>query len=1021
MADLAPGAYDHLITNGLDHELNRLEPELIARQKLDPADAHEVLARHIAALTRRALRSVGHGDDQLARQIALTNHIAAAIPVVDDDLVAISHELLRAIIERPALPAEPTFPLRPAIPFSASALLVNGPGQPRIGSEVVHEMGSADSVDLLCAFIKWHGVRLVEQAIKDLIGRGGSLRVITTTYMGATDQRALDRLVALGADVRVSYDSLSTRLHAKAWLFRRATGTSTAYVGSSNMSKSAMVDGLEWNVRLSEIEQHHLIDTFEGTFEQYWNDPDFEDYQPARDRERLAKALAAESGPRPTELDINIATLDVHPYGYQREVLDELRAEREIHDRRHNLVVMATGTGKTIVAALDYRQLRREGAVETLLFVAHQEQILKQSQSVFRHVVADGTFGERFVGGERPARWQHVFASIQSLNRLDLDQLAADQFDMIIVDEFHHAEAATYTRLLGRLRPKYLLGLTATPERADGLDITHWFGGRTAVELRLWEALERQFLAPLQYFGIHDDVDLSRLHWRRGQGYDATELSNVYTGHHARARLILQAVTDKVDVSAMRSVGFCVSIGHAEFMAEQFSAAGIPSLALTSRLDLHERDAALRRLRSGELRALFTVDLLNEGVDVASIDTVMLLRPTDSATIFLQQIGRGLRRNDDKACLTVLDFIGGQNANFRFDLRFRALTGASRRELERDVERDFPTLPAGCHIELDRVAKEIVLGNIKSALRIRREDLVAELRQLGDVPLHRFLTETGLEVEDIYRRRTLRGWAGLRRGAGLDESIEGPREAELAAAIGRLLHVNDPDRLEALRSIATGESDNSRVTKMASALLLSGRIDVSHAVAELAAHPGRQHELLDVIDVLHERLHRVTIAPASTSSVPLRVHGTYNRNEALIAFGVSDPTNLREGVKWVEAEQADLFFVTLEKTEEHYSPSTMYEDRALTPSLFQWESQSTTSSASRTGQRYIHHRDGGSTVHLFIRQKKAADGDLGAPPYLYAGPMTYVSHTGDRPMRVTWHLDHDLPPEMFRLARFAAG
>ena len=301
-------------------------------------------------------------------------------------------------------------------------------------------------------------------------------------------------------------------MHAKAWLFHRETGFSTAYVGSSNLSKSALIDGLEWNVRLSTIEQGHLLDTFRATFEEYWEDAAFERYDPddPAHRARLDEALAVERG-GPTDLPIDITTLEVRPWGYQREILDELAVEREVHGHHRNLVVMATGTGKTVVAGLDYRRLQEAGAVDSLLFVAHREEILGQSLSIFRHIMRDGSFGERFVAGERPSEWRHVFASVQSLARLDLARdLAPDRFDMVIVDEFHHAseETKTYANLLRHVEPKVLLGLTATPERADGLDVRVWFDGRTAVELRLWEALERGLLAPFQYFGLHDETDL---------------------------------------------------------------------------------------------------------------------------------------------------------------------------------------------------------------------------------------------------------------------------------------------------------------------------------------------------------------------------------------------------------------------------------------------------------------------------------------------------------------------------------
>lgn len=1018
-----------MITRGLQRQIERLDPDLVQRVGLDPADSHEVLSRHLARLTHRALRAVpGQGVDRLANQVALANHVADAIAAVapramtDDDLLGTSHDLLTAIAGRPAAPAVVTFPVRPDTPFGAGALLTNGRGQPRIGTEVTREMASADEVDLLCAFIKWHGVRLIQDAVRELIDRGGRLRVITTTYLGATDQRALDRLAELGAEIRISYETRTTRLHAKAWLFRRLTGASTAYVGSSNLSKSALVDGLEWNVRLAQLEQAPVLDTFQATFDEYWADPGFEEYDPgqADDRSRLQHELAAAAGRSVPDFALDVAHIDVRPYGYQQEILEGLAAERAVHGHRRNLVVMATGTGKTVVAGLDYRRLRQAGEVESILFVAHQERILRQSRSVFRQVLRDGTFGELFLGGERPEQWRHVFASVQSLHRLDLAGLSPDRFDMVIVDEFHHAEAPTYRRLLDTLRPRIMLGLTATPERADGQDIRHWFDGRTAVELRLWEALERQLLAPFQYFGVHDEVDLSTVRWKRGHGYDQGQLGNLYTGHDARVRLVLQAMHDIVDVRRMRAIGFCVSIGHAEFMAERFVRAGIPAKALTSRVAPAEQREAVDQLDRGELKIVFTVDLFNEGVDLPAVDTLLMLRPTESATIFLQQLGRGLRLADNKAYLTVLDFIGAQHGQFRFDLRYRALTGATRRTLARDVEHDFPNLPAGCTITLDRVAKSIVLANIRSALRLHRRDLVAELRRLGDVSLADFLAETGLELEDLYRSRSGRGWTGLRHDAGLESAV-GPHDTALSAAIGRMLHTDDPDRIRRLRDLTTGGLPSGRAATMVHLALWGNSVPLADGPAQLWANPQRCAELRQVADVLQARIRRVTEPVDRLGPDPLHVHARYTRDEACAAFGISDPTNIREGVKWVPDDNADIFFVTLTKTEQHYSPTTMYQDRAITPELFQWESQSTTSTVSPTGRRYINHARYGSTVHLFVRETKEPDRDLGVPPYLYAGPMTYVQHSGDRPMRILWKLKYPLPADVFHAARVAAG
>ncbi|WP_329086638.1 MULTISPECIES: DUF3427 domain-containing protein [unclassified Streptosporangium] len=1013
MSDLTPGVYEQLVTHALGRRLQAVPSELAKVVPVDRVEAEDYLVRHIAGLTRHALRAAKTPEQQIDR----ANHVAEAIIRAfldtedEGEQIAQPGQLLTEVRKPSGVPGRPEPLIRPETPLSASALLVNGRGQPSIGTEVMREFATADRVDLICAFIKWYGLRLIEGPIKEFIARGGELRVITTTYIGATDRTALDRLVALGATVKISYETLSTRLHAKAWMFHRNTGFSTAYVGSSNLSKAAQLDGLEWNVRLSQVEQAHLLSTFTATFEQYWADPAFEGYDPARDGARLTEALRREGGSTPAELPLEIATLDVLPRWYQAEALEELEAEREVHGRTHNLVVMATGTGKTVVAALDYRRLAAAGKADSVLFVAHRESILNQSRATFRQTLRDGEFGEKLVAGNQPKKWRHVFASIQSLANINLDELDPTRFDMVIVDEFHHAEAPTYRRLLEHLQPRYLLGLTATPERTDGINVGAFFDGRIAYELRLWQALEQQLLAPFHYFGIHDEVSLADVAWRRGH-YDEKALSNLYTGNHARVRLILQAVQDKIaHPGEMRALGFCVSVQHARFMADQFAKHGIPSLAVTGETSRDERRHAVQRLRKREVNILFTVDLFNEGVDIPEVETVLFLRPTESATVFLQQLGRGLRRDPDKTCLTALDFVGHQRAEFRFDLRLSALTGVPRRKLPGALAN--PTLPAGCHLQLDNVVTEMVLDNVRRALRLSWNDLIAELRSMPEISLAEFLAETGHELEDLYRSGR-GGWAELRRRAKNRPVADEETDRKLGRAIGRLLHVDDPLRLAQLRG--DDATVDPRLLAMLHVALLGGNVsfDGGDAVLRLLAdHPHRAEELRAVSSILEERMHRVT---REIPGLPLRLHARYSKNEALAAFGVDRPGNVREGVKWIPETRADAFFVTLRKTE-GFSPTTMYNDRAISPTLFHWESQSTTRTSSPTGQRYVN---GSSTVHLFLRESKEEDGFLGAPPFFYAGPMTYVSSEGDRPMQILWQLASPLPADIFHQASLAA-
>jgi superfamily II DNA or RNA helicase/HKD family nuclease len=1033
VSELPAGLYDQLIDALLGERITSLEANRVRAsiEAVDPAELPDRVGEAIGDWAREALAATSSGDRANAAvqvSAAVLNTIAALRP----DAVGESRRLIEPVsrlvaIERLAPTDEPIRIGQPLTPLRDTVLMTNARDQPAVGHEIKAEIESADQIDVVLAFIRWTGIRDLIARLRRHVETGKSIRVITTTYTGSTELRALQELAELGAQIKVSYDTGTTRLHAKAWLFHRATGFSTVYIGSSNLTFTAQVTGLEWNVRASERRNPDLIAAFERTFDTYWADPHFEDFDP--ERFTVAASMAASA------TDERILTpFDIEPYPFQRQMLEQLQVARQ-RGHMHNLVVAATGTGKTIVAALDYRQLRTDLDRTRLLFIAHRDTILRQSRTTFRHVLRDGSFGELWVGGTQPTQWEHVFASIQSLSVHDVRSIDPEQFDIVVVDEFHHAAAASYEVLLDHLRPKHLVGLTATPERADGLDVLRWFGGRIAVELRLWDALEQGLLAPFHYFGVHDSTDLAGVTWRRGTGYDVDELTNLYTASDLWVSKVIAAVREKVgDPHQMRALGFCVGIDHARFMADRFNRAGIASRAVTASTPGAERQQVLHDLRDGKLQTVFTVDLFNEGVDVPAIDVVLMLRPTESATIFLQQLGRGLRRTEGKDVLTVLDFVGHQSANFRFDLRYRRMLGRTRRELEQDIEQDFPYLPAGCRIELDPVARKIVLDNVRNALPTTWKARVSELRDLGDVTLAEFLQESGLELEDLYANGHT--WTELRRSAGQPMSPAVDGEERVGRGVGRLLHIDDQDRLDVYRRLlsnsqppAAAELDWDTRRQLEGLLLTvlsprKGMYDsLDSAARELWRHAPIRNEVLELLPLLEDQvihLHRRLDLP---DPVPLQIHATYTREEILGALGASTvtaPLPLQTGVYWHEPTQTDLFFVTLQKTERDYSPTTRYLDYAISDRLFHWESQSLTSVASATGQRYLNHEERGTHVALFIRRTKR-DASGRTMPYFSAGTASYVEHRSERPIQITWRLHDPLPGDTFAAYRAAVA
>ncbi len=603
------------------------------------------------------------------------------------------------------------------------------------------------------------------------------------------------------------------------------------------------------------------------------------------------------------------------------------------------------------------------------------------------------------------------------------------QFDVVVIDEFHHAEAATYRRLLDRLHPGELLGLTATPERSDGVDVRSFFDGRTAYELPLGDALDQDLLCPFHYFGVADNTDLTVIEWSRG-AYDVTGLSELYTGNDGRARLVLKALDREVtDTSRMRALGFCVSVAHAEYMARVFTEAGIPSRALSGHTPLAMRAQAAAALRHREIRCLFTVDLFNEGVDLPDVDTLLLLRPTSSATVFLQQLGRGLRRTPGKPVLTVLDFIGQHRREYRFDLRYRALTGTSRSRLRQQIEHGFPFLPSGSQLVLDRVARDIVLDNVRGALSRSRRELIADLRSHGDLPLAEFLFESGRELADVYRRPG-QSWTGLRREAGLPALPAGPDEDALLRRVVALAHVNDPERSAAytqLLATPDGPSygDLSPLDQALARMLfftvwpdLGDFASFDAGLARLRAHPAVVAEVEELLALTTDRARHIP-RPLDILGVTLLSHASYCREEILAGIGWANwqrkPHGRAAGVAWTPGTGVDALLVTLRKEERDFSPTTRYRDYPLATDLFHWESQNSTSRDSATGRRYL---EGGSRVLLFVRTTRKDD--LGTAPYLCLGEATLAEHRGERPMAITWRLHRPMPPEVLQQGTVAS-
>ncbi|GAA4437316.1 DUF3427 domain-containing protein [Ravibacter arvi] len=790
------GIYEQLINKLVAAQLQQLDQQqfYVKQHDIDKAEAARLLGQYLGNVVRYAL-SLLSGDDAVEKQIALSNKIIRLLQAelanqdFEEDLIAVEGKILAAVLSKIDFGvADLDKHLKHITPYSRlshSELFTGNNSGISLESEIKKEILSADRVSFLVSFIKWTGIRIFERELAEFTARGGELRIITTSYMGATDLKAVAYLSTLpNTQIKVSYNTDNERLHAKAYLFYRNTGFHTGYIGSSNLSRSALTNGLEWNLKITTQEVGQIIDKFQKTFDTYWQDKDFELFDPTRDTEKLRVAL---KGERRADYSGAAAYFDLKPFPYQSEILERLATERTVHHRYRNLLVAATGTGKTVISAFDFSRYQRSKPSARLLYVAHRKEILQHARATFQGVLKDANFGELWVDGLEPERYDVVFASIQTLgNRLPLLDLSATFYDFIIVDEVHHIAAASYRPVLARFEPEIVLGLTATPERMDGEDILKDFCDTVAAEIRLPEALNRKLLCPFQYFGITDNVDLSAVTWRNGK-YVPGELTRLYTQNDVRVNHILTNLQKYLnDMGEVRALCFCVTQEHAQYMAEKFVLAGLKADYLVS-ANNHQRDELRGQFRRREINYLFVVDIFNEGVDIPEIDVVLFLRPTESLTVFLQQLGRGLRLADGKDCLTVLDFVGNSRPEYDFEGKFRALIGKTNSPVQKEIEDDFPHLPLGCSIVLEKKAKEYVLNNIRSATSVNRSQLINKIQSFGHqthLPLNlkNFCRFYHLPLQLIYKRG---GWKRLCAMAGKVEEFADVNEKEIIRAIGR--------------------------------------------------------------------------------------------------------------------------------------------------------------------------------------------------------------------------------------------
>ncbi len=1052
------GIYESLITRLLQDKLSEIESSYhIERQQLDPAEAAEYLSRFLTHVLHSAFEFLPNSDDRVLKQIDLSNALVKWLSEylnkaeLSENLLHSQGQILSALFETTNPVAADlkahVAKITPLTGLAQSELFTGSNVGLSLESEIKREILSADEICWLVSFIKWTGIRIFADVLKEATQNGKRVRIITTSYMGATDQKAVDFLAGLpNTEVRLSYNTDRERLHAKAYLFLRKSGFDTGYIGSSNISRSALTNGLEWNLKVTTQEIPHIIEKFKSTFQTYWASSEFEPYHvgDSSHRERLKKALQFERGSG--QSDEPQFFFDIEPHAYQKEILERLAVEREIHKRNRNLVVAATGTGKTVISAFDFRRFYKANPTAKFLFVAHREEILKQARSTYRAVLRVHSFGELWVGGIEPEHFNQIFASVQTLNsRFDQLTVSPDFYDFIVIDEVHHISADSYRPILNYFTPKILLGLTATPERHDGSDIREDFCGTIAAELRLPEAINQRHLCPFQYFGLDDPTDLSNVQWVKGR-YLPSELTRIYTANDQRIGHILRSMEEVIGkIHKIKALAFCVSQDHAQYVCEKFLLKGIKSAVLTSS-NSQDRVRLREQLISGKINVLFVVDIFNEGVDIPEIDTVIFLRPTESLTVFLQQLGRGLRLSDGKDCLTVLDFVGNARQEYDFSQKFRALVGKSHTAITEEIENDFPHLPLGCSIVLQKQAKKVILRNIKNAI-VNQRKLLSYIRSFAHqttlpLTLSNFLTQNpNVTIEDIYKSKIDGGggWSRLCVKAGVvEDSLDIEIEQAMFRGISnRLLQCTSFSYLRFVLNLLNNNGSWNQTDEMENQFALMAHYDfwqkpgkefrfssLEESLAALVRDSRLKDECIEVVkeilDVLDVEENSMDIGFISA----LKVHARYTRDEILAAFGENrfdKKSSSREGVVEIKSLNTELLFVTLQKTEKKFSPTTLYHDYAINEILFHWQSQNAARPDRGRGLSYVKHEELGKQIILFVREQ-TSDEFGRAMGFINLGPVNLETHSGSQPMNITWRLEEPISPYLWNsAAKLAVG
>ncbi|QXX29847.1 DUF3427 domain-containing protein [Bacillus amyloliquefaciens] len=1023
----------------------KLYPTSHRIQPVSPKEYAEVLTLHTAKQLSETFQTLVD-QDQYEQAIQLSEKVASQLGKHTNFSLPLSTVLYS--LNEMELPISEEFSLH------RLKLLGNHQTHDNFFKALKHEMLTADRVDFMVSFTRWSGVQLLIPPLQELANRHVPVRIITSTYMGITEPKALRHLLQFeNVELRI-VNEYKKSFHTKAYLFERCSGQHSVIVGSSNLSQAALTTGYELNVRLPETRYLPVYQQTKDLFDTVWNEKTqpvdeqflqaYEEFQAGS--QKVSASFAAQNSLYKTKMS---------PNAMQKEALRNLKKTRNEGETKA-VIIAATGTGKTFLAAFDFEQFKPN----KYLFLAHREELLSKAIETFKKVTNNHEDFGLLTGTKKERDKRFLFSTIQTLHKKDtLESFSTDEFDYIVIDEFHHAEASTYQAVLNYFTPKFLLGLTATPERLDGKDVLQICDHNVVYEIRLRDALKAELLAPFHYFGISDHtVDYEKVKVKNGLYEEKSLVDHLKT--HKRVEYIIKMINMYGFYGEkMVGLGFCTNVEHAIYMSDEFNKSGFYTTYLTGNDSPAKRQEVIRQLEDPHhsLELIFTVDIFNEGIDIPKLNLLLFLRPTESPTIFIQQLGRGLRKTDDKEFVTILDFIGNYQKSFVIPL---ALSGqTSQKSFDKDslrvaVTHEFSDLPGGSYVDLSAITKKEILNKIDH-IKLNSDAMLKTLykqfkQELGRSPeLIDFLYSEQAPGLTFFIKK-YKSWVQTKKKMDdlnvTDEGIlNNPLVVGIVARLEQQLPIKWPYEWLILQSgfhknIITIEDVKESLEKQFHIQITTDTHDdlIQRAMERLTKSDQKQNwrfgtlqgdtfkldpEVSEILTdplfgpYIKERVHygliefrrMNNIEALASKEIKLTLYQTYTRNELIYLFQSTDQEGTwREGVRRVKNHY--LIFINLNKSEK-VEDHLLYKDYFIDPSHFHWQSQNQTSHTSSVGQNFIHHKEKGYHIHLFVR--KFTEMHNITLPFIYVGEADYVSSHGDKPMNVKWKLHQPVPENLY--------